>query len=148
MISSDLEGKGNTYYLKKERLEKDSGYHRKISRICIDKELKTTRINSDYKHSDLAVVELERSFPDMDNFHSPLWNQPNQIFYPQDGIKNGKKGKMLHIELTYLIVLFYSGSKKNNLCNCVLIYLKGQTYCYTHGKNLIPSKKQGDHNTI
>ena len=144
MISSDLEGKGNTYYLKKERLEKDSGYHRKISRICIDKELKTT---SDYKHSDLAMVELERSFSDMDNFQSPLWSQPDTIFYPQDGIKNGKKGKLSHIILTYLIMLLTLFPKKY-LCICVFIYLKGQTYCYTHGKNLIPSKKQGDHNTI
>ena len=93
VISSDLKGKGNTYYLKKERWLKDSRYHRKISRICVDKELKTT-MDLDYKPSHLAVVELERSFPGMDNFHSPLWSQPNQIFYPQDGIKNGKKGKM------------------------------------------------------
>ena len=57
----------------------------------------------DYKPSHLAVVELERSFPGMDNFHSPLWSQPNQIFYPQDSEENGKKGKIL---LTYLIMLF------------------------------------------
>ena len=100
MISSERRGrkgkpKGNTYYLKKERLEKDNGYHRKISKICIDKKLKTEAIiNSDYKHSDLAIVELERKFPDMDNFHSPLWSQPNEIFYPQDGRKNGKKGTL------------------------------------------------------
>ena len=48
----------------------------------------------DNKPSHLAIVELERSFPGMDNFQSPLWSQPNQIFYPQDGIKNGEKGKM------------------------------------------------------
>ena len=72
---------------------KKSRYHRKISRICVDKELKTT-MDLDYKPSHLAIVELERSFPGMDNFHSPLWSQPNQIFYPQDGIKNGEKGKM------------------------------------------------------
>ena len=95
VISTGFKGKGNTYFLKKERWFEDSRYHRKISRICIDKELRTTRINSDYKYSDLAVVELERSFPNMDNFHSPLWSQPNQIFYPQDSEENGKKGKML-----------------------------------------------------
>ena len=94
VISTGFKGKGNTYFLKKERWFEDSRHHRKISRICIDKELRTTRINSDYKYSDLAVVELERSFPDMDNFHSPLWSQPNQIFYPQDSEENGKKGKM------------------------------------------------------
>ena len=112
MISTGFKGKGNTYFLKKERWFEDSRYHRKISRICIDKELKTSRINSDYKYSDLAVVELERSFPDMDHFHSPLWSQPNQIFYPQDSEENGKKGKMLHIVLTYLIMLFTLVPKK------------------------------------
>ena len=98
--------------MKKERWFEDSRYHRKISRICIDKELRTTKINSDYKYSDLAVVELEKSFLDMDNFHSPLWSQPNQIFYPQDSEENGKKGKMLHIVLTYLIMLFTLVPKK------------------------------------
>ena len=94
MISSDLQGKGNTYYMKKVySWLKKSRYHRKISRICVDKELKTT-MDLDNKPSHLAVVELERSFPGMDNFQSPLWSQPNQIFYPQDGIKNGEKGKM------------------------------------------------------
>ena len=109
--------------MKKEKLHKDSGYHRKISRICTDKELKTTRINSDYKHSDLAIVELDRSFPDMDDFQSPLWSQPDKIFYPQDGIKNGKKGKMLHS--THLLnYAFYSVSKKIILTVYLLIYLK------------------------
>ena len=93
MISSGFKGKGNTYFLKKERWFEDSRCHRKISRICVDKELKTT-MDLDNKPSHLAIVELERSFPGMDNFQSPLWSQPNQIFYPQDGIKNGEKGKM------------------------------------------------------
>ena len=131
MISSDLEGKGNTYYLKKERLEKDSGYHRKISRICIDKELKTT---SDYKHSDLAMVELERSFSDMDNFQSPLWSQPDTIFYPQDGIKNGKKGKLSHIILTYLIMLFTLLPKKLFMYLCIYLFERTNILLYAREK--------------
>ena len=57
--------------------------HLKIARICIDKEHE-----NQYRHSELAIVELESSFPNMDNFRSPLWSQPNEIFYPQDGSTN------------------------------------------------------------
>ena len=84
--------------------------HRKIARICIDKDYK-----SQYRHSELAIVEMESRFPNMDNFRSPLWSQPDEIFYPQDGSTN-----------------------------CEL----DETCCYSHGKNLKPSKKQGDHNSI
>ena len=84
--------------------------HRKIARICIDKDYE-----NQYRHSGLAIVEMESRFPNMDNFRSPLWSQPNEVFYPQDGSTN-----------------------------CEL----DETCCYSHGKNLKPSKKQGDHNLI
>ena len=69
----------STYLLRRHTLKWNSRFHRKISRICVNE-----AYNSHFDRSELAIVELESPFTDMDPFHSPLWSQPNGIFYPQD----------------------------------------------------------------
>ena len=73
-------------------MKRNSGIYRHISRIYVNEEYNSTK-----DRSDLAIVELESPFTDMYPFHSPLWSQPNEIFYPQDA----------HTGLfSYLLVVF------------------------------------------
>ena len=69
----------STYLLRRYTLKRNSGIYRHISRICVNEDYK-----SHFDRSHLAIVELESPFTDMNPFYSPLWSQPNGIFYPQD----------------------------------------------------------------
>jgi hypothetical protein len=80
LISTQVISSGkSTYFLRRDTLKRNSGIYRHISRICINEDYK-----SHFDRSHLAIVELESPFTDMNPFYSPLWSQPNKIFYPQD----------------------------------------------------------------
>ena len=80
LISTQVISSGkSTYFLRRDTLKRNSGIYRHISRICVNEDYK-----SHFDRSHLAIVELESPFTDMNPFYSPLWSQPNKIFYPQD----------------------------------------------------------------